>query len=52
MSNLELMNQIMNQKDKDILADGQPALDAETKALASEKRFTFDVITIPADPLR
>lgn len=52
MSNLEIMNQIIAQKDADISACGQPALDAETRALAGEKRFTFDVISIPVDPLR
>lgn len=52
MSNLEVMNQIMSQKDADIAASGQPAFDAETKALAADKRFTFDVIAIPVDPLR
>ena len=52
MSNLEIMNQIMSQKDADIMAQGQPALDAETKALAADKRFTFDVIAVPVDPLR
>lgn len=52
MSNLEIMSQIMSQKDKDIAANGQPVLDAETKVLAENKRFTFDVIAIPSDPLR
>lgn len=52
MSNLDIMTQIMAQKDADIAAQGQPALDAETRELAESKRFTFDVITIPTDPLR
>lgn len=52
MANLELMNEIMKQKDADIAANGTPGLNEETKALASQKRFTFDVIVTPADPLR
>ncbi len=52
MANLDLMNEIMKQKDADIAANGTPELDEETKALASKKRFTFDVIVTPADPLR
>lgn len=52
MTNLDIMNQIMGQKDQDIVRNGQPALDPETIRLAEEKRFTFDVITVPVDPLR
>lgn len=50
--NLMVMGQIMDQKDDDIAKVGQPALDPETKALAEHKRFTFDVISVPVDPLR
>lgn len=52
MADLELMRQIMEQKEADIAAQSQPVLDDETRALAGEKRFTFDVINIPVDPLR
>ena len=52
MADLELMQEIMAQKDADIAEHGTPELDEETKALAAKKRFTFDVITTPADPLR
>lgn len=49
---LKTMTQIMDQKDADIARTGQPQLDPETKKLAERKRFTFDVITVPVDPLR
>lgn len=50
--NLNTMTQIMEQKNRDIARDGQPQLDPETKELAENKRFTFDVIAVPVDPLR
>lgn len=50
--NLKTMSQIMDQKDMDIARNGQPVLDPETKRLAEKKRFTFDVISVPVDPLR
>lgn len=50
--NLMVMGQIMDQKDNDIAKLGQPALDPETLKLAEHKRFTFDVIAVPVDPLR
>lgn len=52
MANLDLMNEIMAQKDADIAANGTPELDEETRALAEKKRFTIDVIVTPVDPLR
>ena len=50
--NLKTMTQIMNQKDADIARNGQPKLDPETAELAEKKLITFDVITVPTDPLR
>lgn len=50
--NLQIMTQIMDQKDVDIAKTGQPQLDPETLRLAEQKRFTFDVINVPVDPLR
>lgn len=50
--NLMVMTQIMEQKDRDLAAAGAPALDPETLTLAEGKRFTFDVISVPVDPLR
>lgn len=52
MEKLQVMTQIMNQKTADIARNGQPQLDPETAELAEKKRFTFDVITVPTDPLR
>ena len=49
---LETMTAIMEQKQRDIEREGQPEMDDETKVLAEHKRFTFDVIAIPTDPLR
>ena len=50
--NLDTMAQIMDAKDRDLDRAGQPPLDPEHRELAEKKRFTFDVITIPSDPLR
>lgn len=49
---LNTMQEIMEQKERDLAADGIPPLDDEGRALAEHKRFTFDVIAIPSDPLR
>lgn len=49
---LDIMNQIQTQKERDM--EGQPLtpLDTEGTKLAEEKRFTFDLVDIPIDPLR
>ena len=52
MSRLDDMAMILEQKAKEIESKGVPPLDAEGKTLAEEKRFTFDIIDTPADPLR
>lgn len=52
MSNLDIMTAIQNQADADHETNGLIPLDAEGIALAEGKRFTFDVITVPVDPLR
>ena len=52
MANLETMKNIMDQKSKDIETQEQLPLDKEGKLLAEGKRFTFDVINTPVDPLR
>lgn len=49
---LNIMNQIQNQKEKDIAMRDLMPLDPEGKKLAEGKRFTFDIIAIPSDPLR
>ena len=43
---------IMNEAEKTHENNGPIPLDAEGMALAEGKRFTFDVITVPTDPLR
>ena len=50
--NLEIMNQIQREKVKESKIHEQPKLDDEINELAEKKRFTFDVIDIPNDPLR
>ena len=52
MNDLETMAAIQAEKAKDIAAAGQPSLDAEGRELAEGKRFTFDVVETPVDPLR
>lgn len=49
---INVMKQIMDQKEKDIEKDGLPELRGDVKTLAEEKRFTFDIISVPTDPLR
>lgn len=46
------MDKIMRQKDKDIDRHGVHPLNPEGIALAEDKRFTFDIIQTPVDPLR
>ena len=49
---LESMTRIMLQKEKDIARTEQQSLNPEGREMAKYKRFTFDVITTPTDPLR
>lgn len=49
---LHIMDQIQTQKERDIKREALMPLAAEGKSLADGKRFTFDIITIPSDPLR
>ena len=49
---LNTMNIIQEQKEKDIESAQLPPLDNEIKVLASGKRITFDIIAIPSDSLR
>lgn len=49
---LSVMKTIQDEKEKEINAEETLPLDEEGKTLAEKKRFTFDVITIPTDPLR
>ena len=49
---LDTMKVIINQKEKDIEASQLQPMDSEGKYMAEHKRFTFDVINVPTDPLR
>lgn len=49
---LNTMTQIQDQKERDIMTAQLQSLDPEGKKLAEGKRFTFDIIAIPSDPLR
>lgn len=52
--NINIMNTIMEQKDKDLKKQEVPGLNPETIALAEHKRSTFDLPTnaVKVDPLR
>lgn len=52
MRELNTMATIMDQKDRDLERENMLPLDPETEKLAEHKRFTFDIIAIPSDPLR
>lgn len=49
---LDIMKTIIEQKEKDIEASQLQPMDSEGKYMAEHKRFTFDVINVPTDPLR
>lgn len=49
---LDIMTNIQNQKALDIRNKELIPLDAEGTALAEHKRYTFDIIDLPTDPLR
>lgn len=49
---LNVMKAIQNEKAKEIEAAAAHKLDPEGKAMSEHKRFTFDIIDTPVDPLR
>lgn len=49
---LEVMESIQSQKTLDEKAKDLQPLDAEGKKMSEHKRFTFDIVDIPSDPLR
>ena len=49
---LDVMTNIQNQKALDIRGKELQPLDAEGVTLAEHKRYTFDIIDLPTDPLR
>ena len=49
---LNVMNAIQSQKSKEIATKELQPLDPEGRTLAEHKRFTFDIVNTPTDPLR
>ena len=49
---LDTLTQIVNQKEKDIEASELQPMNPEGRYMAEHKRFTFDVVDVPTDPLR
>lgn len=49
---LNVMEAIQSQKEHDIAKEQLQPLDDEGRAMSEHKRFTFDVIDTPSDPLR
>lgn len=49
---LHIMEQIMNEKDKELDRQEPIPMNAEGKRLGEAKRFTFDTPATPTDPLR
>lgn len=52
MKDLSVMDAIQREKANDLKAQEIPALNPEGDALAKHKRFTFDIVETPVDPLR
>ena len=49
---LNVMGNIMDERDKEIVDDNLQPLDPEGIELAKHKRFTLDMVGTPVDPLR
>ena len=49
---LNIMGQIMRQKEREIDAEHLQPMDAEGIEMARHKRFTIDMVGTPVDPLR
>lgn len=49
---LDTMTTIQEQKERDLQGQALQPLDPEGCTLAEHKRFTFDVVDVPTDPLR
>ncbi|MBR3008340.1 MAG: hypothetical protein IKI35_05740 [Stomatobaculum sp.] len=49
---LETMERIQRQKSKEMSREQLQPLNPEGQEMARHKRFTFDIIDIPTDPLR
>ena len=49
---LDVMHSIQKEKAKELAKKEMQPLDPEGEAMAEHKRFTFDIIDTPTDPLR
>ena len=49
---INIIDTIQKEKEKDIAREGQPELDSECTKVAEEKRYTIDIVDAPTDPLR
>ena len=49
---INIIDTIQKQKEKDIAQEGRPELDPEGEKVAEEKRYTIDIVDAPTDPLR
>lgn len=49
---IQVIEAIQTKKAKELEKEKPHPLDPEGKALAEHKRFTFDIIATPVDPLR
>ena len=49
---LKVMTAILNEKEKEVEREEMQELDPEGKTMSEHKRFTFDIVDTPVDPLR
>lgn len=49
---ISTIDAIQREKQKEVESQETPPIDEEYRKLAEQKRFTFDVIDTPVDPLR
>lgn len=49
---LKIMESIQKEKAKELTKKELQPLNPEGKAMAEHKRFTFDIVDTPTDPLR
>ena len=49
---INVMDEIQRQKARDMANKDLQPLNPEGEAIAEHKRFTFDIISTPVDPLR
>lgn len=49
---ITIIDTIQKEKEKDIARERAHDMDNEGKTMAEHKRFTFDLVDVPSDPLR